>query len=77
LVNVQPYHIVPTMTKVAKNMTTILLDKTISTFPIHNPLYNCWGDKHWGAINLLIYLEYKLQYGEELSLLKQRDQNPE
>jgi hypothetical protein len=26
---------------------------------------------------LLIYLKYKLQYGEELSLLKQRDQNPE
>jgi hypothetical protein len=43
---------------VAKNMAGILLDRIVSTFPIHNPLYNGWGDEHWGAINLLIYLKY-------------------
>jgi hypothetical protein len=65
----------------AKNMAAILLNKTIFTFPICNPLYDRLGGggggEHWGGINQQLYQEYQLQYGEKLYPLIQRDWNPQ
>ena len=37
----QPYHIRAEITNAVKNTAAILLDKTSSTLPIFNSLYNC------------------------------------
>jgi len=50
------------MTKTTKNMVAILLNKTIFTFPICNPLYDRWGGgggKPGGENTLFIYKKNK------------------
>ena len=41
----EPYHIVPATTKAAKKTAAILLERTVSIFPIRNPLYRRWGGR--------------------------------
>jgi hypothetical protein len=40
-----PYHMVLGTMKATKNTATILLDRTISIFPMCNLAYKCWGGK--------------------------------
>lgn len=41
----EPYHIVLATTKAAKKTVAILLERTVSIFPIRNPLYRRWGGR--------------------------------
>jgi len=47
------YYIIPATTKTTKNMVAILLDKTVSTFPIRNPLYHRLGGRtlRWNKLD--------------------------
>jgi hypothetical protein len=40
---VDPYHMVLEKIKDTKNITVILLDRTISIFPMCHPPYKYWG----------------------------------